>query len=110
MGNGAKRILIIAVFFVEMAGVIFATFRDRDQETGDSTQVADVSAAVAKDAVAPKKSKSGEKNSAVTGPRIKFENETHDFGRTSAGESVDHTFMFKNIGSETLVIEKVKSG
>lgn len=45
----------------------------------------------------------------VDGPGIDFENEIYDFGKVNEGESVKYTFKFKNNGTETLIIENVKS-
>lgn len=37
-------------------------------------------------------------------PDIKFEEETHDFGRITQGEKVIHGFKFKNTGGANLII------
>ena len=37
-------------------------------------------------------------------PDIKFEEETHDFGRITQGEKVSFGFKFKNTGSSNLII------
>ncbi len=37
-------------------------------------------------------------------PEIKFEEETHDFGRITQGEKVAFGFKFKNTGSSNLII------
>ena len=37
-------------------------------------------------------------------PDIKFEEETHDFGRITEGEKVLHGFKFKNTGGSNLII------
>jgi hypothetical protein len=37
-------------------------------------------------------------------PDIKFEEETHDFGRITQGEKVSYSFRFKNTGSTSLII------
>lgn len=47
---------------------------------------------------------------AWAGPRIKFEETTHDFGEVIQGKSASYSFEFKNIGDESLIIEKVKAG
>lgn len=41
--------------------------------------------------------------------RIKFEEVEHDLGTVKDSEPISHTFKFKNVGTETLVIEKVGS-
>jgi hypothetical protein len=48
------------------------------------------------------KSADGNSNSAL--PDIKFEEETHDFGRITQGEKVAFAFKFKNTGSSNLII------
>jgi hypothetical protein len=48
--------------------------------------------------------KSAEGNSNSDLPDIKFEQETHDFGRISQGEKVSHAFKFKNTGGANLII------
>lgn len=42
-------------------------------------------------------------------PRIEFLELTHDFGKASQNQSLKHSFVFKNTGTGTLVIDKVKS-
>ncbi len=37
-------------------------------------------------------------------PDIKFEEETHDFGRITQGEKVSYSFKFKNTGGNSLII------
>lgn len=37
-------------------------------------------------------------------PDMKFEDETHDFGRITQGEKVSYAFKFKNTGSSNLII------
>jgi hypothetical protein len=37
-------------------------------------------------------------------PDIKFEEETHDFGRITQGEKVSYSFKFKNTGAGSLII------
>lgn len=44
----------------------------------------------------------GKSNSSL--PEIKFEEETHDFGRITQGEKVAYAFKFKNTGSSNLII------
>ena len=48
------------------------------------------------------KSAEGNSNSAL--PEIKFEEETHDFGRITQGEKVTYAFKFKNTGGANLII------
>lgn len=47
-------------------------------------------------------SANGKSNSSL--PEIKFEEETHDFGRITQGEKVAFAFKFKNTGSSNLII------
>jgi hypothetical protein len=46
----------------------------------------------------------------ATGPKIAFETPTYEFGRAKSGEPVKHTFIFTNIGSETLEVKNVRPG
>lgn len=48
------------------------------------------------------KSADGNSNSEL--PEIKFEEETHDFGRITQGEKVTFGFKFKNTGGANLII------
>ncbi len=41
------------------------------------------------------------------GPRIKFEETVHDFGRAQAGEQVKYTYVFTNAGDQTLEVTGV---
>ena len=43
-------------------------------------------------------------------PKIKFNELSHDFGKSTQGSSLKHTFTFKNVGKSVLNIEKVKAG
>jgi len=42
--------------------------------------------------------------------RIVFDKTEHDFGKIRANAVVKYTFKFENRGSDTLFIEKIKSG
>jgi hypothetical protein len=48
------------------------------------------------------KSANGTTNADI--PEIKFEEETHDFGRITQGEKVTYNFKFKNTGGANLII------
>jgi len=39
---------------------------------------------------------------------IRFDNEIYDFGEVKGEEDVHHTYIFKNTGTETLIIESVR--
>ena len=43
-------------------------------------------------------------------PKIQFDELSHDFGKTFQNSTVKHTFILKNVGTDTLHIRKVKSG
>lgn len=43
------------------------------------------------------------------GPKIKFREESKDFGRVKQGETLTHIFVFKNEGDETLKIKSVRT-
>lgn len=49
-------------------------------------------------------SKTADGNSNQDLPEIKFEEETHDFGRITQGEKVAYGFKFKNTGKANLII------
>lgn len=42
-------------------------------------------------------------------PNIEFDNKVFNFGELIKGESVEHTFVFKNTGKSDLIIRKTKS-
>ena len=44
----------------------------------------------------------------IEGPAIRFKSTTFDFGEVAQGIEIDHSFTFKNPGTETLVIKNVK--
>ncbi len=50
------------------------------------------------------------KSAAENGPRIVFDETTHDFGRQLSGEDLENIFTFTNKGDGTLIIENVKAG
>lgn len=43
------------------------------------------------------------------GPKITFENKTHDFGDITQGDVVKHVFTFKNTGTEPLILSNVQT-
>lgn len=43
----------------------------------------------------------------VTGPKIEFEESTHNFGDITQGDKVQHVFAFANTGTEPLVLSRV---
>ncbi|SNC60040.1 Protein of unknown function [Hymenobacter gelipurpurascens] len=43
----------------------------------------------------------------VAGPQIQFEEMKFDFGSIKQGDIVDHTFKFKNVGTQPLVISNI---
>lgn len=47
-------------------------------------------------------------NPAKTGPKIKVAEPVFDFGKASVGEVVQHTFVFTNVGDQTLEIREVR--
>lgn len=60
-------------------------------------------------AVNQNKESSKEKKQGVF-PNIKFDELSFDFGKVSQNETLKHTFIFRNTGTETLNIGKVKAG
>lgn len=44
----------------------------------------------------------------MSGPVIKFEKKTHDFGDIYQGDKVEETFKFTNAGTEPLIITNVQ--
>jgi len=42
-------------------------------------------------------------------PKIRFNEPYHDFGEAQAGEEVEHTFTFKNVGGAVLAVKKVRT-
>jgi len=49
------------------------------------------------------------KNERIKGPAIRFESDTCNFGEIKKGEVISHTVSFFNPGSDTLVLESVRS-
>ena len=45
-----------------------------------------------------------------TAPKIKFDELTHDFGKVPQQATLEHTFVFKNVGAGILHIKDVKAG
>ncbi|GAB3296715.1 DUF1573 domain-containing protein [Hymenobacter tenuis] len=43
----------------------------------------------------------------VAGPQIQFEEMKYDFGSINTGDVVEHTFKFKNVGTQPLVISNI---
>ena len=43
-------------------------------------------------------------------PKIRFDELGHEFGITNQGQTLEHVFTFKNIGTGLLHIEKLKAG
>ncbi len=40
-------------------------------------------------------------------PKIKFDNEVHDFGTVQQGDFLEYAFVFTNVGNEDLSITKL---
>lgn len=55
----------------------------------------------------PKTKVSAPQEQAVNGPAITFEATEHNFGDITQGDVVEHTFKFKNTGTQPLIIERV---
>ena len=45
----------------------------------------------------------------VKGPKIQLAETAYDFGTVTQGPAIKHTFKFKNVGTDTLRIEQVKT-
>ncbi len=43
-------------------------------------------------------------------PKIQFDELAYDFGKALQNQSLKHTFVFKNVGTAVLNIEKIKAG
>lgn len=48
-------------------------------------------------------------STAFAQPSISFESLSHDFGAVESGQRLEHGFVFKNTGTEELVIEKLEA-
>ena len=44
------------------------------------------------------------------GGKIQFEMPNYDFGKSKAGDPVKYTFVFTNVGTETLEVKNVRPG
>lgn len=42
-------------------------------------------------------------------PKIKFDEQSHDFGKVQQNTPVEYSFSFKNVGKAKLIIENVKA-
>ena len=47
---------------------------------------------------------------AQQGPRIRFEQNSHDWGEVLQGTKIEHTYRFRNVGDGILRITQVKPG
>jgi hypothetical protein len=47
---------------------------------------------------------------ATDGPRISFDKDTFDAGKVPPGQAINHTFIFTNVGNQTLEVTKVTPG
>ncbi|MBN1496892.1 MAG: DUF1573 domain-containing protein [Spirochaetes bacterium] len=43
-------------------------------------------------------------------PKIEFDALTHDFGEQSQNAELKHTFIIRNAGDGTLLIDKIRAG
>lgn len=77
--------------YILAAAILFFSSSCKEQSTEVSTND-----------VMNSKSAEGTSNSSL--PDIKFEEETHDFGRITQGEKVTTAFKFKNTGGTNLII------
>jgi len=55
----------------------------------------------------PEQAKGDQKTGDV--PKIKFDEQSHDFGKVQQNTPVKHSFTFKNVGKGKLIIENVKA-
>jgi Protein of unknown function (DUF1573) len=56
---------------------------------------------------APPEQTPSARNTIPHAPRIRFDQTHHDFGEVEAGEEVEHTFTFRNVGDDVLAVKKV---
>ena len=56
------------------------------------------------------KEKQEKKNPPAADTRIEFTKKSHNFGDITEGETVSHTFFFKNTGEHNLIIRKIETG
>ncbi|MBS1637301.1 MAG: DUF1573 domain-containing protein [Bacteroidetes bacterium] len=73
--------------------VVLVLFSCKSENTGEGVSTNDVNNSMSADG----------SNKDVL-PEIKFEEETHDFGRITQGERVSYAFKFKNTGKSNLII------
>lgn len=60
-------------------------------------------------ALAQEEGEGATNGSTVKGPKIQFAETSFDFGTVAQGTAVKHVFKFKNVGTDTLRIEQVKT-
>ncbi len=101
------RIGGIALFVVLTLGLSAACQVEEAVEKETSAPVE--TQAVVKDVVPDAGVQKTAANSTSKEPRIEFAQTEFDFGEVEAGEKVQHTFSFKNVGDADLVIAKVRS-
>ena len=53
--------------------------------------------------------KAQDEETPMTGPKISFTEKSFNFGDIKQGETVEHVFMFENVGNEPLIISDVKT-
>ncbi len=68
-----------------------------------------VSVASAQNKPAAKAAAPTEQTVKVAGPNITFETTKFDFGTVTEGDKVEHTFKFKNNGTEPLILSNVQT-
>jgi hypothetical protein len=83
---------------------------DRDSQPSTAARGPAEPAAPAAPQGAPAAQPAAQSTATVKGPVLQFEKTRHDFGETSdAGVSLSCAFKFTNTGTETLVIDRVKT-
>jgi hypothetical protein len=107
MNNSKYTTLLTMVFIILLAGVVITASRctkSQDVTSGTTPSVQPNMEKAMDTDVSPKPEPTGPH------PKIEFQEVAYDFGKQIAGTELKHSFSFKNTGTETLVIDKVKAG
>lgn len=56
------------------------------------------------------KEKQDKKNTQIADTQVEFTKKSFDFGNITEGETVSHTFFFKNTGEHNLIIRNIETG
>ncbi len=97
------RAVTLSILLITAASTGCKQEGDREK-TGDIPAAASSSSESAAEALSPS---AGE--AAARQPKIRFDQPDYDFGEAEAGDEVEHTFVFENVGDDLLTVTKVRT-